>query len=266
MQNIFALRIGKLQEHCLRRWPHRGSRTPLLVAAISGAMLLGSGGAGAQPSTAAHKMMPQTQQQKARPRHQSTRKAARPPAQAVQTPPAAPAAPPAPQWPVNDPPAQASVVWNAQGLSIDAKNSSLQQILNEISSQTGVKIEGIGEDERVFGVYGPGDPREVLSDLLEGSGYNVLMLGMGQRGTPQQIVLSSRPQGGAQPNAPVSQGEMYQPPIAPYQPPEPIAHPNEPQRTPQQILQEMQQRQQLMREEQMRQQQQQQQDAPQQEQ
>lgn len=195
--------------------------------------------------------------------------AAAPKAQLAQTPAPPPPAPP-PNWPVNDPPSKASVVWNAQGLSIEAQNSSLHQILNEISEQTGAKIEGMGQDQRVFGVYGPGQPREVLSDLLEGSGYNVLMVGVAGRGVPQHIELSERPKGGAQPNAPVSPGEMYEPPVAPYQPPEPIVPQNNrpaPPRTPQQILQEMQQRQQQLREEQMRQQQQQQQEQePQQEQ
>lgn len=149
------------------------------------------------------------------------------------------------------------MVWGARGLSIDAKNSSLQEILKEISARTGTKIEGMAKDERVFGVYGPGQPRDVLSQLLEGSGYNVLMVGNGEDGAPRQIDLSARPEGGTQPNAPVSPGDMYQPPIAPYEPPQPIGRPNEPPRTPQQILQEMQQRQQQLREEQMRQQQQQ---------
>jgi hypothetical protein len=181
------------------------------------------------------------------------------PAREVQTP-ETPPGPPAPQWPVNDPAQQASVQWTAQGLMIDAKNSSLEQILNDISAQSGAKVEGIGGDERVFGIYGPGQPREVLSQLLEGTGYNVLMVGDSERGVPQRILLSEKPKGGAQPNAPVPAADEYEPPVTPYQPPPP---PQQPEmkppavpRTPQQILQEMQQREQQMREQQMRQMQQ----------
>jgi hypothetical protein len=228
----------------------------LLFALLAAAAVAAPASLSAQPSTA-RRTDAAIQQQPANNRASAKTNSAIA-ASAPQTPPA----PPPPQWPVNDPPGQASVVWNAQGLTIDAKNSSLQQILNEISTQTGAKIQGLGEDQRVFGVYGPGQPGEVLSELLEGSGYNVLMVGDTPRGVPQQIELSERPEGGPQPNAPVSPGEMYEPPIMPYQPPEPIMHPNQPAqppRTPQQILQEMQMRQQQLREEQMRQQQQQQQ-------
>lgn len=167
-----------------------------------------------------------------------------------------PPTPPPPNWPVNDPPRDASVSWSAQGLSIDARNSSLQQILDAISSETGAKVEGMDKDERVFGIYGPGDAREVLSQLLDGTDYNVLMVGNGKRGAPQQIVLSEKTAGAPQPNAPVNQGDMYEPPVAPFQPPQPVnppEPPNQAPRSPQQILQEMQQRQMMMREQQMHQ-------------
>lgn len=218
-------------------------------------------------------MVPQTNAPAAHGRSVARKRRAIPPQKAAivksAPQPAAPPPPPKPQWPVNDPPQQASVAWSAQGLSIDAKNSSLEQILNDIAAQTGVKIQGMDKDERVFGVYGPGQPRDVLSTLLEGTDYNVLMVGSGEQGAPQQIVLSSKPSGGPQPNAPVSQNDAYEPPEAPYEPPQPIpqpqppAPPNQAPRSPQQILQEMQQRQLLMQQQQQmqleRQQQQQQQ-------
>jgi hypothetical protein len=97
-----------------------------------------------------------------------------------------------PNWPVNDKPAPASVTWDSQGLSINAANSSLQQILNDVSTATGAKIEGLNSDERVFGAYGPGQARDVLSQLLHGSGYNVLLIGDQGQGTPREIVLSAR--------------------------------------------------------------------------
>ena len=50
----------------------------------------------------------------------------------------------------------------------------------------------MGADERIFGTYGPGPARDVLSQLLDGSGYNVLMVGDRGAGTPRRIVLTIR--------------------------------------------------------------------------
>ena len=191
------------------------------------------------------------------------------------------AAPELPDWPANDHPTQATIEWNSQGLRIDAANSSLQQILKEVSTTTGTTVSGVGADQRIFGTYGPGPARDVLSQLLVGSGYNVLMIGDQGQGTPRQIVLSKRPSGPASPSMKnnSSQGsednssadvEEPQPPPQPEPPPPapqpppnapPNFGPNGQPRTPQQILQEMQQRQQQI--EQMQQQQQQQRTNPQ---
>jgi hypothetical protein len=102
-----------------------------------------------------------------------------------------PAEPEAPPFPINDKAAQATVTWNSQGLRIDATNSSLEQILTDVSTATGTKVEGLNADQRVFGAFGPGPARDVLSQLLHGSGYNVLMIGDQGQGTPRKIVLSS---------------------------------------------------------------------------
>jgi len=82
------------------------------------------------------------------------------------------------------------VVWDSHGLLIVASNSSLAQILKQVSAETGVKVAGMGADERVFGTYGPGPARDVLSRLLDGSAYNVLMIGDQGQGAPLRIVLS----------------------------------------------------------------------------
>ena len=193
-------------------------------------------------------------------------------------------APPLPAWPANDRPKQATVEWNSRGLRIDAANSSLQQILKEVSTTTGTAVTGVGADQRIFGTYGPGLARDVLSQLLVGSGYNLLMIGDLGQGTPRQIVLSRRPTGPASPsmNNNSSQGsedngsadaeepqqppQPEPPPPAPPQPPPnptPGFGPNGQPRTPQQILQEMQQRQQQIEQMQQQQMQQQQQRNPQ---
>jgi hypothetical protein len=157
------------------------------------------------------------------------------------------------------------VVWDSHGLFIQANNSSLDQILNDVSLKTGVKVEGMGADERIFGTYGPGPARDVLSELLDGSGYNVLLVGDLGQGTPRMIVLSGRPAGPAPPPVQSTQeadqeqtapeapptGPSSQPEIPGAMPPPPV-----PARSPQLMMQQQQLMQQ--REQQMQQQQQQQ--------
>ncbi len=165
--------------------------------------------------------------------------------------PVTPPEPPKPAWPAFDKPAEASVVWDSQGLRIDAANSSLEQILKDISAATGAKIDGFGADQRVFGQYGPGQARDVLSQLLQGSGYNVIMIGDQGQGAPRQVLLSARQAGGAQPlarpanTANNEEDDVEEPPanLEP-NPARPGFPPGSAPRTPQQIMQEMQQRQQ----------------------
>jgi hypothetical protein len=109
--------------------------------------------------------------------------------------PAAPPAPVMPLWPANEKPVEAAVSWDSHGLRISAANSSLRQILNDVATATGVTVEGIEADQRIFGVYGPGKARDVLSQLLHGTSYNVLMIGDQGEGTPREIVLSARNRG-----------------------------------------------------------------------
>ena len=179
-------------------------------------------------------------------------------------------APKPPDWPANDQPKNATVEWNSKGLRVEAANSSLQQILNDVATATGIKVSGLESDQRIFGIYGPGTARDIISQLIDGSGYNVLMIGEQGQGTPRQIVLSKQPKGTASASM-NSQGQSNDdsgasadvdeqpqaPPPLPPQPPAPQSNPSgfgpgaQP-RTPQQILQEMQQRQQQI--EQMQQQ------------
>ncbi len=103
----------------------------------------------------------------------------------------APAQPETPKWPANQTPSPATVTWDSQGLHIVAANASLTRILDEVSTETGAKVEGIATDERVFGEYGPGQARDVLAELLAGSGYDFLLVGDQGKGTPREIMLST---------------------------------------------------------------------------
>jgi len=255
-------------------WSRR-SGTPAQLAILAAAVFFAPQVLFAQqPAAPAH--TPSAATGTKSPRHRT------PPAEVQATAPAvqpAPAQPEVPKWPVNDAPNKPSVTWDSSGLKIEANNSSLHDILNEVSADTGAKVEGMGADERVFGEYGPGDARDVISQLLHGSVYNVLMIGDQGAGTPRQIVLSTRGSGGNQPHAnlPVTEDQPdedvsdqsdendqsgQQPLIngrlpmqlVPQGPPGvPQGPPGAP-RTPQQVLQELQERQQQIQDLQQQQQ------------
>ncbi len=120
-----------------------------------------------------------------------------------------PAAPEPPKWPVNDPPTPPSIRWDSQGLQVGATNSSLRQILDDVATATGAKVEGLQGDERVFGEYGPGPAKDVISQILHGSTYNVLMLGDEGQGTPREIILSERTKVGGPAGQPGQAGQAF---------------------------------------------------------
>lgn len=174
-----------------------------------------------------------------------------------------------PNWPANAQAEQAAVQWDGSQLTIAATNSSLHQILHDVSTATGVKVDGIGGDQRVFGQYGPASARDVLSQLLEGTGYNVLMIGGQGTGTPRQVLLSNK--GATAPKPQANDNQTTAPPSdaeAPEEPePEPppmnqpmAVPPQQPQQGPmtgpQQMIQQLQQRQQQLQDLQQQQQQQ----------
>jgi hypothetical protein len=141
----------------------------------------------------------------------------------------APAAPPAPAWPINDRPIPATVTWNREDLRIDAANSSLQQILTDVATATGSTVEGLTKDERVFGNFGPASARDVLAQLLQGSGYNIVMVGDQGQGVPRELILSARnankaPQGMTRPSSEENEDDS-----ADYPQPDPQPQPQTPQ-------------------------------------
>ena len=246
------------------------SSSTLSCVVLSGAFLAGTLSASsfsvaqspsqpAESPTTPHTQQPRAHQSRS---HKPSRKQEPAPAPVAQT----PAPPPMPDWPVNDKANPASVVWDATGLRINASNSSLQQILSEVSTETGTKVEGMGADQRVYGEYGPGQARDVLSQLLQGSGYNVLLAGDIGQGAPREIVLSPRQSGPVGPPSGMTRPQQdpdedipeqpEEPAPTPIQPPQsqnaprPGFGPNGPIRTPQQVMEEMQQRQILQQQQQ----------------
>ncbi|WP_433983510.1 hypothetical protein RBB78_20605 [Tunturiibacter empetritectus] len=135
---------------------------------------------------------------------------ATPSVQSVSTlPPTAPTSAPAPLTPAlpltpaQEQPKHAQVTLANGILSVTADNSSLNQILRQISHETGIKIIGGVVDERVFGKYGPDAPSQILAELLDGTGSNMLLLAR-DGATPAQLILTPR-QGGPTPPNPNAQ-------------------------------------------------------------
>ena len=82
-------------------------------------------------------------------------------------------------------------------LEVIADDSSLTQILSEISRQTGMKLSGGVADERVFGKYGPAAPAEVIASLLDGTNTNMLLRETAAS-APEELILTPR-EGGPTP-------------------------------------------------------------------
>jgi hypothetical protein len=162
---------------------------------------------------------------------------------------------------LDKPPQAALVHLSDQLLTVTANNSSLSEILKDLAS-SGMTVDGMDKDLRVFGVYGPGNPSDILATLLDGAGYNFVMVGATSTGTPRQIVLTAR--SNAPPSAPQARPtpppDDDDEPLVVNNPPDdepsqrPGAMPGDPRqpRTPAEMLQELQR----MRQEQQQQQQQ----------
>jgi len=155
--------------------------------------------------------------------------------------PTTPDPPSVPLVPSQRPPNRAQITFANGTLSISADNSSLNQILRQIATDTGMKITGGVSDERVFGHYGPADPAEILAELLDGTGSNMILV---QRDAPApaELILTPR-QGGPTPPNPNAhafddrpeRSERPEPQeVAPAQAvqPDPVAAPNGPPGTP----------------------------------
>jgi hypothetical protein len=109
---------------------------------------------------------------------------------------------------LQQPAQEAQVILDGDRLSIRADNSSLSAILHQVAGKSGMQIEGLSGDERVFGTFGPGAPRDVLADLLNGTAYNVVLLGDLSDGAPRELILTPATHGGVTPApAPVATAE-----------------------------------------------------------
>lgn len=96
-------------------------------------------------------------------------------------------------------------------LSIHANNASLSEVLFQIQKKTGaeIAIPAGTEQERVAADFGPGTPGEVLSQLLNGSGLNFVVVGSESDPNALRSVLLS-------PKGPdmATPAQPYSPPVA----------------------------------------------------
>ena len=111
----------------------------------------------------------------------------------------APATPASPATLEQSPPTPPRVAFQNGELTIDAANSTLSQVLRAVQLLTGASIEipPGGGSERVVAQLGPGQPRDVLNTLLNGSKFDYVILGVagGDPGAVQKVILTPRQSG-----------------------------------------------------------------------
>lgn len=146
--------------------------------------------------------------------------AAKPPIEPVQQAPVVPQRPPTPEELPATPP---RVTMSGGQLSIVAENSTLGDVLTAVKGVTGATLEAPGSfgAQRVVVQLGPGQPQQVLQQLLAGSNFDYIILGSPTNPSGiQKIILTSR--GAAGNNAPINNA-ANQPGAQPrpgYQPPD----------------------------------------------
>jgi AMIN domain len=142
-------------------------------------------------------------------------------AAAIPAPPVAPVptvvAPPPPPPP---PQPKMRVAFRNGQLSIWADHASLAEVLREVHRLTGaaITIPPGADQQPIFADLGPGSPRQVLTSLLNGSPYNVILVGSG-RDLSQitSVILSPRGSEG------VDMPANYSPAAVAQTPPEPAS-------------------------------------------
>ena len=108
---------------------------------------------------------------------------------------AVPVTPAAPPTLEQQPPTPPQVTYQNGQLSINASNATLSEVLRSVQAQTGASVDfppGAGS-ERVVAALGPGNPRDVLANLLNGSKFNYVILGeSGKPGGVQKVILMAK--------------------------------------------------------------------------
>jgi len=143
------------------------------------------------------------------------------PAQQVVSQPA-PEIPQPPPTPEEMPATPPKVSMSAGQLSIIAENSTLGDVLNAVKKVTGAAVDAPNSatNERIVVSLGPGQPQEVLHQLLAGSKFDYIILGSPTNAAAiDKIILTPRSGAGGA-NGPMTAGASQPGPPRGYQPPE----------------------------------------------
>ncbi|MGH9493208.1 MAG: hypothetical protein ACRD2K_06880, partial [Terriglobales bacterium] len=106
---------------------------------------------------------------------------------------------PQPPLPQELPPVAPSVSYRGGLLTIIAQNSTLFDILSAVRKATGAAVDTpASATERVATRLGPGQPRDVLAALLNGSRFDYILLSLPEDpGGVRRLILTPRSAGGA---------------------------------------------------------------------
>jgi len=110
--------------------------------------------------------------------------------------PVAPAPPPE-LTPEQSPSSPPEVSFQNGQLMILARNSTMGDVLNAVRQKTGAAVDMPQvSSERVVGQFGPGAPRDVIAQLLNGSHYDYVLVGSpADPGALKEIVLTAKANG-----------------------------------------------------------------------
>jgi hypothetical protein len=78
----------------------------------------------------------------------------------------------------------------------------LSEVLNGVRNATGAVVEGATPDERVAVRLGPGDPRQVIAALLQGTPYDYVILGSQEGQEAVKRIVLTRPSESSSAQAP----------------------------------------------------------------
>jgi len=104
---------------------------------------------------------------------------------------------PPPPTPEQGPSSPPEVSFQGGQLTIVARNSTLGDVLTAVKKKTGAAVDMPAvSSERVVGRFGPGAPRDVMAQLLNGSHYDYVLLGApSDPGALKKVVLVARVSG-----------------------------------------------------------------------
>jgi hypothetical protein len=136
-------------------------------------------------------------------------KAKAPVVQPVPDPAPTPAPPLTPLTPEQGPSYPPDVSFQGGELTIVARNSTMGDVLTAVKQRTGAAVDMPAvSSERVVGRFGPGAPRDVMAQLLNGSHYDYVLLGSpADPGALKKVVLIARASG-PEPAPPQQEGNQ----------------------------------------------------------